>query len=196
MVQPVVGAAGVSPEMPTEQSPLLNGPGGELANGNGTASKYIANVVEDEESQGEGEIETENGIGTGQVARIIAVLLIGSFPSLSHDPHERHELLKCMVGAGIFVAHTDGSILLATHPIIASEFNRLEDSTWLITSFALAGAATQTLVRSRLARVMPCVLVTDVSLPPKVRKAQRHLRAQDAGHCCVPHICHRLVSTY
>jgi hypothetical protein len=47
---------------------------------------------------------------------------------------------------GIFVAHADGSILLATHPIIASEFNDLENSSWLITGFALAGAATQTLV--------------------------------------------------
>jgi MFS family permease len=34
---------------------------------------------------------------------------------------------------------------LATHSNIASEFNALEDSTWLITSFALAGAATQTI---------------------------------------------------
>lgn len=47
---------------------------------------------------------------------------------------------------GIFVGHADGSILLATHPIIASEFNDLGNSSWLITSFALAGAATQTLV--------------------------------------------------
>jgi len=38
-------------------------------------------------------------------------------------------------------------MLLATHPTIASEFNNLTNSTWLITSFALAGAATQTLVR-------------------------------------------------
>lgn len=35
--------------------------------------------------------------------------------------------------------------MLATHPAIASEFNDLKDSPWLITSFALAGAATQTL---------------------------------------------------
>ena len=47
---------------------------------------------------------------------------------------------------GIFVANADGSILLATHATIASDFNDLGNSTWLITSFALAGAATQTLV--------------------------------------------------
>ncbi|KAL2179355.1 major facilitator superfamily domain-containing protein [Thermothelomyces heterothallicus CBS 202.75] len=52
---------------------------------------------------------------------------------------------KVLLSESIFVAHADGSILLATHPVIASEFNDLENSSWLITSFALAGAATQTL---------------------------------------------------
>ncbi|KAK3496466.1 major facilitator superfamily domain-containing protein [Neurospora crassa] len=46
---------------------------------------------------------------------------------------------------GIFLAQTDTSILMATHAIIASEFNALKDSSWLIISFYLAGAATQTL---------------------------------------------------
>jgi hypothetical protein len=36
--------------------------------------------------------------------------------------------------------------MMATHPIIASEFNALRDSTWLLTSFGLAGAAMQPLV--------------------------------------------------
>ncbi|KAK4241185.1 major facilitator superfamily domain-containing protein [Achaetomium macrosporum] len=91
----------------------------ELAdsNRNGTTSNSRAG---DEESQDRGEVR--EGMGRGQVVRIVSVLLIG-----------------------IFVAHADGSILLATHPIIASEFNDLENSSWLITSFALAGAATQTL---------------------------------------------------
>jgi MFS family permease len=45
------------------------------------------------------------------------------------------------------VAEIDGSIVMATHPLIASEFNDLSNSTWLITAFALAGAVTQPLVR-------------------------------------------------
>ncbi len=45
------------------------------------------------------------------------------------------------------MSNADGSLLLATHPVIASEFNDLPDSSWLITSFVLASAATQTLVR-------------------------------------------------
>jgi hypothetical protein len=56
------------------------------------------------------------------ISRIILVLLIGGF-----------------------ISNADGSLLLATHPIIASEFNALQDSSWLVTSFALAMAATQPL---------------------------------------------------
>lgn len=56
------------------------------------------------------------------VGQIVSVLLIGSF-----------------------ISSADGSLLFATHPIIASEFNALHDSTWLIASFALAQAVSQPL---------------------------------------------------
>jgi MFS family permease len=36
-------------------------------------------------------------------------------------------------------------LVLATHPTIGSEFNALDWSSWLFTSFGLAGAATQTM---------------------------------------------------
>jgi hypothetical protein len=49
-------------------------------------------------------------------------------------------------GKGVFTSNADGSLVLATHPVIASEFNVLGDSSWLFISFALAGACTQTLV--------------------------------------------------
>ncbi|KAH7130146.1 major facilitator superfamily domain-containing protein [Dendryphion nanum] len=52
------------------------------------------------------------------IGRIVSVLLIGGF-----------------------ISNADGSLLLATHPVIASEFNALDDSSWLLTSFALASAA-------------------------------------------------------
>jgi hypothetical protein len=48
---------------------------------------------------------------------------------------------------GTFTANADGSLVLATHPTIASEFNALSASSWLFVSFSLAGAATQTMVR-------------------------------------------------
>ena len=49
---------------------------------------------------------------------------------------------------GVFTSNADGSLVLATHPVIASEFNALSDSTWLFISFSLAGACTQALVHS------------------------------------------------
>ncbi|KAK4246514.1 major facilitator superfamily domain-containing protein [Corynascus novoguineensis] len=128
-------ASGVQP---SERSPLLAK--SVDSNGQGSVSLSVAEVpaeepligsqsngspvlkvgAGDEESQHQAEAEQQ--ARNGHVARIISVLLIG-----------------------IFVGNADGSILLATHPIIASEFNDLGNSSWLITSFTLAGAATQTL---------------------------------------------------
>ena len=47
---------------------------------------------------------------------------------------------------GVFISNADGSLMMTTHPIIASELNALRDSTWLLTSFSLAGATMQPLV--------------------------------------------------
>jgi len=46
----------------------------------------------------------------------------------------------------VFVFNADGSLVLATHPVIASEFHALESSSWLFIGFGLAGSATQTMV--------------------------------------------------
>ncbi|KAJ3535826.1 hypothetical protein NM208_g6975 [Fusarium decemcellulare] len=45
---------------------------------------------------------------------------------------------------GVFTSSADASLVLATHPVIASEFGDLEDSSWLFISFMLASAASQT----------------------------------------------------
>lgn len=152
---------------PTEQSPLL-GKSGNIK-GKGGAYVSIEEVVDrdgfvfknaissssssassrsehghDEENQSQiigGEVE-EAGIGRNHVVRIISVLLIGESFLLLLLQANRAFLTQ----PGVFVGHADSSILLATHPVIASEFNDLANSTWLITGFALAGAATQTLV--------------------------------------------------
>ena len=47
---------------------------------------------------------------------------------------------------GVFIFHADSSLVMATHPTIASEFDALDSSSWLFTAFALAGAATQNTV--------------------------------------------------
>ncbi|KAI0547945.1 major facilitator superfamily transporter [Xylaria curta] len=46
---------------------------------------------------------------------------------------------------GLFTSNLDTSLVLAIHPRIASEFNALEDSSWLFVSFLLGGVATQVL---------------------------------------------------
>ncbi|OTB06738.1 hypothetical protein M426DRAFT_258408 [Hypoxylon sp. CI-4A] len=53
--------------------------------------------------------------------------------------------LMCWLILGVFAASADGSLVIATHPVIASEFNDLENSSWLFVSFLLAGVATQSL---------------------------------------------------
>ncbi|KAJ4321842.1 hypothetical protein N0V84_005137 [Fusarium piperis] len=45
---------------------------------------------------------------------------------------------------GVFTSNADGSLVLATHPVIASEFGDMADSSWLFISFMLAGVASQT----------------------------------------------------
>ncbi|KAF6805739.1 major facilitator superfamily transporter [Colletotrichum sojae] len=62
------------------------------------------------------------GTPVSAVVKIVAILLVGTF-----------------------TANADGSLVMATHPTIASEFDDLENSSWLFVAFALAGAATQTL---------------------------------------------------
>ncbi|KAK1995284.1 major facilitator superfamily transporter [Colletotrichum falcatum] len=62
------------------------------------------------------------GVPTAVVIKIVAILLVGTF-----------------------TANADSSLVMATHPTIASEFDDLENSSWLFVAFALAGAATQTL---------------------------------------------------
>lgn len=72
----------------------------------------------------ENDTETKTqGTPASAVIKIVAILLVGTF-----------------------TANADGSLVMATHPTIASEFDDLENSSWLFVAFALAGAATQTLV--------------------------------------------------
>ncbi|CAI0647165.1 unnamed protein product [Colletotrichum noveboracense] len=71
----------------------------------------------------ENDTETKSqGTPASAVIKIVAILLVGTF-----------------------TANADGSLVMATHPTIASEFDDLENSSWLFVAFALAGAATQTL---------------------------------------------------
>ncbi|KAK1833433.1 major facilitator superfamily-domain-containing protein [Podospora conica] len=129
MTEAINGAAKSQNHGPTEQTPLLpgGGTGGQILSSTTAASlivhpvKHVADEEDALESGGQIDGEEERS-GHGTLVRVLSVLMIG-----------------------IFVAQIDGSILIATYPVIASEFNDLKNATWLITSFALAGAATQTL---------------------------------------------------
>ncbi|KAI5461777.1 major facilitator superfamily domain-containing protein [Mariannaea sp. PMI_226] len=68
--------------------------------------------------------------------------------SISESESYSNAYIARVVGAlliGVFTSNADGSLVMATHPVIASEFGDLEDSSWLFISFMLAGAATQSL---------------------------------------------------
>ncbi|KAI1761365.1 MFS general substrate transporter [Hypoxylon sp. FL1150] len=87
---------------------------------------YGATAKPDEEEQREPvattSVPNQREYGNGFIARVVVALLVG-----------------------VFTASADGSLVIATHPIIASTFDDLENSTWLFISFLLAGAATQAL---------------------------------------------------
>lgn len=55
---------------------------------------------------------------------------------------------------GLFTSNVDSSLVLATHPSIASEFNSLEDSSWIFVGFLLGGVATQVLVSTNTPRCL------------------------------------------
>jgi hypothetical protein len=48
---------------------------------------------------------------------------------------------------GVFVANAEGSIVLAAYGQIASEFNDLDNASWLVTSYVLAMSVSQPIVR-------------------------------------------------
>ncbi|KAI1398232.1 major facilitator superfamily domain-containing protein [Hypoxylon fuscum] len=91
-----------------------------------SATTYVTPAESDEEERRNPETAASVSLGATYsnafIARVVLALLVG-----------------------VFTANADGSLVIATHPIIASEFNDLENSTWLFISFLLAGAATQPL---------------------------------------------------
>lgn len=87
------------------------------------------------------------------IARTVVALLIGK--TATHRARPEHSVqamfLLISVPSGTFTTNADGSLVLATHPVIGSEFHDLENSSWLFIGFMLAGLATQSLVTIRFA---------------------------------------------
>lgn len=89
------------------------------------------------------EIEEVAEAGGSLVWAVLPILLLGLSPS------EVNSLcldLLFILFTGVFIAQADSSIVLATNQEIASGFGALSDSSWLITTYALAQCACQPLV--------------------------------------------------
>lgn len=124
---------------PTEASRLLSSPTPDddarfERDGYGTA---VADC--ESSSSSEPTVPETKTYSNSHIAKVVAALLIGKYSSMANA-------ISISFPTGVFTSSTDASLVLATHPVIASEFGDLEDSSWLFISFMLAGAATQSLV--------------------------------------------------
>ncbi|KAF1950460.1 MFS general substrate transporter [Byssothecium circinans] len=106
-----------------ERTPLL-GDATAVPTNSTSSSAILEREIDEEVGQDPSKFHSSSATvpATTSIGRIVLVLLIG-----------------------VFISNADGSLLMATHPIIASEFDALHDSNWLLTSFGLASAATQPL---------------------------------------------------
>ncbi|KAJ5619460.1 hypothetical protein N7510_003444 [Penicillium lagena] len=70
-------------------------------------------------------------------------------PLLDIEAHApRPKSVSAVIGVlliGVFIANAEGSLVLATNSQIASDLGRLEDASWLVTSYILAMTAAQPL---------------------------------------------------
>ena len=85
----------------------------------------------------------------------------------------------------MFISNADGSLLLATNGWIASEFNDLENASWLVTSYVLTLCAVQPLVSDTgifVASIDGRVLIGSEFI---VHQAQRYIWPQDNDINCL-----------
>ncbi|KAI1313209.1 major facilitator superfamily transporter [Xylaria venustula] len=101
---------------------LVDSPHQETPTKTPTRAAATTDIEANETVPSENDTRYPPKIKTSSLIKVIAVLMIG-----------------------LFTSSVDGSLVLATHPRIASEFNALEDSSWLFIAFLLAGVATQVL---------------------------------------------------
>jgi hypothetical protein len=103
-----------------EQTPLLSPPHTEAE-----ALDQEAGVVENDISTPEVDnVSKPKSVSLASVTFTISLLLLG-----------------------VFVANAEGSIVLAAYGQIASEFNDLDNASWLVTSYVLAMSVSQPIVR-------------------------------------------------
>ncbi|KAH7008864.1 major facilitator superfamily domain-containing protein [Ilyonectria destructans] len=111
-----------STESPTEASSLLSSTTAIGDDARFQENGYGSVTADCESSNDSESTVSKPKYSNSYIARVVAALLIG-----------------------VFTSSADASLVMATHPVIASEFGDLADSSWLFISFMLAGAATQSL---------------------------------------------------
>ncbi|KAI9848175.1 MAG: hypothetical protein M1837_000849 [Sclerophora amabilis] len=60
-----------------------------------------------------------------------------------HEKQPRVAGVICLLLIGVLIANADGSLVMATYGTISSDFNQLEDGSWLTTAYILAMCASQ-----------------------------------------------------
>ncbi|KAL5628311.1 hypothetical protein BROUX41_003059 [Berkeleyomyces rouxiae] len=121
----------------SEETPLLGSrPAAETTRSIYTLTLSQSSSVSDEESQSP---RATAATCTGGAPTNITTL---NYPARETTDPRIAQIVMIMVLA-VFVYNADGSLVLATHASIASEFDSLESSSWIFTAFGLAGAATQ-----------------------------------------------------
>ncbi|KAI1335280.1 MFS general substrate transporter [Xylariaceae sp. FL0016] len=123
----------------SETTPLLSSVSDPVnPNGHNSAS---GNAQHEDES---GKILTVGGLGAEVEAGAAAPEPSQDIDSPSMSTSSLVQVIAVLM-IGLFISGLDSSLIMATHPRIASEFDALEDSSWLFISFLLAGSATQIL---------------------------------------------------
>ena len=109
----------------TEDSPLLQS--------NVSSQTQVLTSSIGDEAEGTHAKESTTGV--------ISLLLIGT---KIHAPYFLQLWINGILG--VFIAHTDAWLVLATNSTIASHFSRLESASWLTTSYTMAMCASQPVV--------------------------------------------------
>jgi hypothetical protein len=127
---------------PTETSPLL------AAIPEASTASDTSSLMDSDSESDDSSLPAAYGIYSPNGSDLEARRELANPKPRLKQGHQQATILQVILVLliGVFTSNADGSLVLATHPVIASEFQVLADSSWLFISFALAGAATQTLV--------------------------------------------------
>ncbi|RVD87898.1 uncharacterized protein DFL_002101 [Arthrobotrys flagrans] len=114
-----------------------------------SSSKRVSSIAESEVNTIS--ISTDNSyqfsnsslLGADEEARLLNNVKDDNITKKSKDRTPAQIIAVLLLG--VFIANGDGSFVLATNGVISSEFGRLDDASWLVTSYMLTMCALQPL---------------------------------------------------